>query len=36
MEFAYFKAVIGVTLMLVFIIAFINTMSIENTKILNK
>jgi hypothetical protein len=34
MDFAYFKSVIGITLVLAFMLAFINMMSLENTKLL--
>lgn len=34
MDFAYFKSVVGITLVLAFIIAFMNMMSLENTKLL--
>lgn len=34
MDFAYFKLVIGITLVLAFIMAFMNIMSLENTKLL--
>ncbi len=34
MDFAYFKSVIGITLVLAFIMTFINMMSLENTKLL--
>jgi hypothetical protein len=34
MDFAYFKSVIGITLVLAFIMAFMNMMSLENTKLL--
>jgi len=34
MDFAYFKSVIGITLVLAFIMAFMNIMSLENTKLL--
>lgn len=36
MEFAYFKSVVGITLVMAFIIAFMNIMSLENTKLLLK
>lgn len=34
MDFAYFKSIAGITLVLAFIIAFMNMMSLENTKLL--
>lgn len=34
MDFAYFKSVIGITLVLAFIVAFMNMMSLENAKFL--
>ena len=34
MDFAYFKSVIGITLVLAFIMAFMNKMSLENTRLL--
>lgn len=33
MEFAYFKAIVGITLVMAFIMAFMNMMSLENTKL---
>ena len=33
MEFIYFKSVVGIALVLAFIIAFVNLMSIENTEL---
>jgi hypothetical protein len=34
MDFAYFKSVIGITLVLALLIAFMNMLSLENTKLL--
>jgi hypothetical protein len=34
MDFAYFKSVVGITLVVALIIAFMNMMSLENTKLL--
>lgn len=34
MDFAYFKSVIGITLVLALMMAFMNMMSLENTKLL--
>jgi hypothetical protein len=33
MEFIYFKSVVGIALVLAFIIAFVNLLSIENTEL---
>jgi hypothetical protein len=33
MEFAYFKSVVGITLVLAFMMAFMNMMSLENAKL---
>lgn len=33
MDFEYFKSVVGITLVLAFILAFMNMMSLENTRL---
>jgi hypothetical protein len=35
MEFAYFKSVVGIILVIAFILAFMNMMSLENTRLLS-